>query len=226
MTTEIVKIPTIEDLVRYEDKSVGENNLMVLLNQPPHESWLRDHPTATSKNAQGETKKAKYLPIDKVEFLLSKIFKKWWVEVLDTKVIANSVAVTVRVFVVNPVTGEVDHQDGVGAKSIQTNAGAGAMDWNAAKDAGVMMALPSAKSYAVKDACEQWGRIFGRDLNRNNTVSYQGLLKSDINKQDLEILFDLKKDALSEEDRINYKRAINGNEIDKYKYIFNKLNSL
>ena len=39
-------------------------------------------------------------------------------------------------------------------------------------------------------------------------------------------LYDLKKDALSEEDQSNYKRAIDGNEIDKYKYIFNKLNSL
>lgn len=224
--TELVKLPTFEDLVLSEDKSVNDNNLMVLLNQKPHEAWLKDHPTATTKNDKGETVKAKYMPIDKVEFLLSKIFRKWWVEVLDTKVIANSVAVTVRVFVVNPITGEIEHQDGVGAKSIQTNAGAGAMDWNAAKDAGVMMALPSAKTYAVKDACEQWGRIFGRDLNRANVVSYVGLLDTPIKKEDIETLFEFKKHLLSEDEVKNFTRIISRNETDKFKYVKNILSKL
>jgi hypothetical protein len=28
------------------------------------------------------------------------------------------------------------------------------------------MALPMAKSYAIKDACDHFGKLFGRDLNR------------------------------------------------------------
>jgi hypothetical protein len=36
-----------------------------------------------------------------------------------------------------------------------------------------MMVLPMAKSYAIKDACDQFGKLFGRDLNRKETMGFE-----------------------------------------------------
>lgn len=219
------QLPTFAELAEDTELSLKQNMLTVLLNQPPHEKWLKNHPTAKAKDVNGDNVPAKYLPIDKVEYLLTKIFPKWWVEVLDTKIIANSCCVTVRLFVVDPLTGETRYNDGVGAKSIQTDSGKGAMDWNYAKDAGVMMALPSAKTYAMKDAAECFGKIFGRDLNRQQIVSYDSLLKTSVNKDDLVELFNLKKDNLDAEELASAERIINNKEVANYSKLINILKS-
>ncbi len=38
----------------------------------------------------------------------------------------------------------------------------------------VSMALPIAKTIAVKDACDHFGKIFGSDLNRKESVAFIG----------------------------------------------------
>lgn len=35
------------------------------------------------------------------------------------------------------------------------------------------MAFPNAKSLAIKDACDHFGRLFGADLNRKDYVEYE-----------------------------------------------------
>lgn len=37
------------------------------------------------------------------------------------------------------------------------------------------MALPGAESYAIKDAAEKIGRVFGKDLNRKELMAYENL---------------------------------------------------
>ena len=37
------------------------------------------------------------------------------------------------------------------------------------------MALPSAKSLAIRDATDNIGRIFGKDLNRKELVNYENI---------------------------------------------------
>jgi hypothetical protein len=74
----------------------------------------------------------------------------------------------------NPLTNEWTFQDGVGAMNVQTDAGKSAADLGAIKAAAVQMALPSAKSYAIKDAAEHFGAIFGRDLNRKDIIQFSG----------------------------------------------------
>lgn len=182
MSTEIQKtdkpkLPTLEQLIQEDETSLKQNALTVLLNQNPHEKWLKPHPTAKFVNSKGEKESCKYLSIERVEYLLTAIFHRWWVEVRDTKLIANSVAVTVRLYVVNPITKETEWMDGVGATPIQTDSGAGATDWTKVKSAGVQMALPSAETYAIKDAAEKFGKIFGKDVNRQGHISYDSLLK-------------------------------------------------
>ena len=41
--------------------------------------------------------------------------------------------------------------------------------------AAVKMALPGAESYAIKDAAEKIGRVFGKDLNRKELMAYENL---------------------------------------------------
>jgi hypothetical protein len=204
----IVKIPSLQELVLESEESIKENNLMVLLNQNPPKEWLKEHPIT----------KGLYLPIERVEYLLSRIFGKWWVEVRAVNQIANSTCLTVRVFVINPITKEEEWNDGVGASPIQTEKGAGAMDWNKAKSTGVQMALPSAESYAIKDACEKWGKIFGKDLNRKEIISYDSLLKNGhpVHYEGLAELFEHKKSVLSKEELKDATRILNNKEVASY----------
>lgn len=166
----IVKIPSMQELIQEDDNSLKQNALTVILNQTPPEKWLVNHPMINGH---------KYLPIERVEYLLTRVFNKWWVEVKNTQVLANSIVVTVRLWVTNPITGESEFQDGIGAMAIQTDKGAGAMDWNFAKTDGVMKAAPSAESYAIKDAAEKFGKLFGKDLARKHGMDYTTLLKQE-----------------------------------------------
>lgn len=168
MKQELAKLPTLDELVSEEMKSYEQDALTVLLNQNPPEKWVLSHPMSSLP----------YLPIDKVEYLLTRMFKRWWVEVKTVQSIANSAVVSVRLYAINPITGETMWNDGVGAAPIQTDSGKGAMDWNYAKANGVQLAAPAAETYAIKDAAEKFGRLFGKDLTRKGVLSYDSLLKS------------------------------------------------
>jgi len=161
-----IKIPTLTDLIGENELRDKDNALMVLLNQPPPQQWVKQHPMT----------KGAYIPIERIEYLLSRVFVKWWVEVKDTKILANSVLVTVRLYVINPILQSEEWQDGIGAAPIQTDKDKGAMDWNYAKADGVMKAAPAAESYAIKDAAEKFGKLFGKDLNRKDEIDYNNLI--------------------------------------------------
>jgi hypothetical protein len=49
------------------------------------------------------------------------------------------------------------------------------MDWNHTKNDAVMKAAPAAESYAVKDAAEKIGKLFGKDMNRADKIMYDTL---------------------------------------------------
>lgn len=176
MNQEIVKreLPTLQELHHDPEVAFKNDQLKLLLNKPPHEKWVKPHPLAKVKNDQGQDVPARYISIEKVEFLLDRIFQDWKVEVLNVGVMFQSVYVTVRLHYKDPVTGEWRFHDGVGAKSVQTDKGASAADLSKIKDAAVTMALPSAKSFAIKDAAEHLGKIFGKDLNRRDVISFSG----------------------------------------------------
>lgn len=160
-------LPSIKEIASGEMTVAGkENALNVLLNQQPPKDWVKKHPFASCN----------YIPIDKIEYLLTKIFIKWHVEVKEVTTIANSAVVTVRLYYQNPISEVMEWQDGIGAAPIHTNKGKGAMDWNEVQADSVMKAVPAAKSYAIKDAAELLGKIFGKDLNRKDTLVYDSLL--------------------------------------------------
>lgn len=160
-------LPTINELYSTDLAVLDKKNqLNILLNQAPKESWIKDHPLAAG---------IRYLPIERVEWLLTNIFIEWHVEILSTQLLANSVVVTIRLYYRDPVTGEEHHQDGIGAAPLQTNKGAAATDWTQIKSDAVMKAAPSAESFAIKDAAEKLGKLFGKDLNRKEEIAYDTL---------------------------------------------------
>ena len=184
------KLVLIEDLYNGDLALISQKNqLNVLLNQPPKEIWLKEHPMVAG---------VKYLPVGKVEFLLTAIFQEWKVEVKNITTIANSVVVTVRVHYKNPVTQEWSWQDGVGAAVISTKKGAAAMDWNNVNTMSVMQAVPAAKSYAKKDAAEELGKIFGKDINRKEQNDYSVLQGKFVDKIEIENLKFKLSEAISE----------------------------
>lgn len=168
------KLPTLAELHADPEQAFKKDELNMLLNQPPHKKWIKLHPLAKTKNDKGQEVPAQYIPIDKIEYMLTRIFQEWKVEILDAGLILNACYVTVRLHVKNPLTGAWMYHDGIGAKSVQTKSGSAAADLSAITDAAVMMALPSAKSYAIKDAAEHFGALFGRDLNRRDLVEFRG----------------------------------------------------
>jgi len=163
------KIPTLTDL--YNDKALVEkqNALNIILNAEPKKEWVRVHPFVKNLN---------YLPIERVEYLLTMIFSKWRVEVKEVKLLANSIVTTVRVYVQDPITGEWDWQDGIGAMPIQVQKGSGATEFDKMNSSAVQIGSPASESFAIKDACEKFGRIFGKDLNRKDNISYDRLYQA------------------------------------------------
>lgn len=154
---------------------VEQGELKAILNQPPAKSWVKDHPYA---------KNVKYLPIDKIEAMLDMIFQQWRVEILSINQLAQSICCVVRLHYFNPITKEWSFHDGVGAVPLKTDKGFAASDLAHIKSDAVMTGAPAAKSFAIKDAAEHLGKLFGRDLNRHDEVAYKNLFADgvDVNK--------------------------------------------
>lgn len=199
-------LPAIRDIYSDSVDLVKENNLNVLLNQPPKESWIKQHPIA---------KNVKYIPIERVEYLLTSIFIKWHVEVKSVQLVANSVVVIVRLHYMNPVTNEMEYQDGIGASPLQTDKGASATDWTQIKSDAVMKSAPAAESFAVKDAAEKIGNLFGKDLNRADKILYDSLVGKfeppviDLKKEYIDLI-----DKQPKESQVILKRELRGYEND------------
>lgn len=139
-----------------------------LCSAPPKPEWIKRHPFVKTKNEKGQMEQMPYVPIETVEMLLRSIFPAHRVEVISYCALFQSISVHVRVHYIHPVTGEWNYHDGLGAVAIQTDAGASAADLGKIKTDAVMKALPAAESYAIKDACEKFGNIFGANLTRLN----------------------------------------------------------
>ena len=159
-------LPQLKDLYSGSLEIKKENDLNILLNHEPKKEWIKIHPMVTG---------AKYIPIEIIEYLLTSIFIQWNIDIKNVQVIANSIVVTIRLHYRNPIDGEMRFQDGVGASPMQTAKDAGATDFSQIKSAAVMMAAPAAESYAIKDAAEKLGKLFGKDLNRKDALGYDML---------------------------------------------------
>jgi hypothetical protein len=130
-----------------------------LLNLEPKKSWIEKHPFVPNVH---------YLSIGTVERLLRTIYPQSRVEIKEVKQLFNSVCTTVRVHYLDPVTNEWNYQDGVGAQSVQLDKGKNASDLSAIKSDAIIKAAPASASYAIKNACQKLGSLFGANLNRED----------------------------------------------------------
>jgi hypothetical protein len=159
-----MSLPKIQDL--YLDKVSTQKNdaYITLLNQEPNKVWVKEHPFIRGY---------KYLPIERIEFLLKTIFKRYRIEITGQGQSFNGVWVTVRVHYLHPLTGEWDFHDGIGASQLQTAKGTSPADLGNINNGALSMAFPMAKTIAIKDAADHFGKLFGADLNRKDLISYE-----------------------------------------------------
>jgi hypothetical protein len=163
MELQINKLPTLQELYAEPEQALKTDHLAVILNQQPPATWIKTHPFIKGYN---------YLPIDKIEFLLKRIFKRYRIEILREGTSFNGVYVVVRVHYLHPVTNEWDFHDGIGAVQLQTAKGTSPADLININNGALSMAYPIAKTIAIKDACDHFGTTFGSDLNRKDTIQY------------------------------------------------------
>ena len=228
-------LPTLADLTNDLDNYKKQDQLNVLLNHEPPAKWIKQHPLYKKEilNDKGQLVKVPidYLPIDKIEHLLRKIFKAFKIEVLTVQQLFNSVQVTIRLWYIDPISGEWRYHDGVGASPIQMDKGAGRNDLSAIKNNAVMIATPIAKSYAVKDAADMFGRLFGSDLNRDAAIQYtQDLtLETDEDIRAEIIKLQEREDyatKVSEEDKMHIENILETKHALSYRKVYTKLKKL
>lgn len=155
--------PKIQDLHSNKLAAQKLDALVTSLNQAPAPEWVKVHPFI---------KGYKYLPIERVEYLLRSIFKSYRIEITGQGTAFNGVWVTVRVHYVHPVTSSWEFHDGIGACQLQTAKGTSPADLANINNGALSMAFPIAKTVAIKDACDHFGKLFGSDLNRKDDITY------------------------------------------------------
>ena len=159
---DLVRLVDSGRLAEVQDKDAFRSYLS---NDPPTQ-WIKPHPLA---------KDVDYLPIDKVEALLDALFQDWEVEIKSVNQLAQSICAVVRLHYRHPVSGDWMYHDGVGATPLKTDRGFTAADLAHIKSDAVSTGAPAAVSFAIKDAAEHIGNIFGRNLNRKDTVNLSGI---------------------------------------------------
>lgn len=182
MSSELLKLVSDDKVIEFQNM----DKFLEIVNQNPPEAWLENHPLA---------KGVKYLPIERVEWMLDKMFQEWHVEVLREGTIFNSIYCAVRLHYKHPLK-DWTYQDGVAAVPAKTDQGAAASDMSKIKSEAVMTGLPAAKSFAIKDAADHIGKVFGRDVNRKNNLEFIG----SYTLSESEVLTDKIKNAKTEED--------------------------
>lgn len=190
----IKSLSVLQDNIDKIEDLVVQDQFLQVVNLPPPNQYIKKHPLASG---------VFYIPIDKIEMMMTKIFQQWYVEVLDTGQLLNSIYVAVRVYYKHPISGDWLHQDGVGAVAIQVDKGENASNLSSVKSNAIMLGLPSAKSFAIKDACEHIGKIFGRDLNRKDTIGFSPSYATEDNIAKVEAEKQAIKDKLGIKDENN-----------------------
>ncbi len=163
MEIQLHKLPTLQELYLEPNEALKSDHLAVILNQQPPASWVKTHPFIKGYN---------YLPIDKIEYLMKRIFKRYRIEILREGTSFNGVYVVARVHYLHPITNEWDFHDGIGAVQLQTAKGTSPADLANINNGALSMAFPIAKTIAIKDAADHFGTTFGSDLNRKDTLQY------------------------------------------------------
>jgi predicted RecA/RadA family phage recombinase len=142
-------------------QKLTETTYKQILDINPPKSIIRHH----------QYGKFDYLPITAVERLLDGLFASWSAEILREGHVVNGFYIIVRLTARIPNSDKVLTADGIGFAEFQTKSGASPTDFtNLMQGAGVV-AIPKAKTEAIKNAAKSFGNLFGRNLLRNDDQS-------------------------------------------------------
>jgi len=198
-------LPTIAQITNLE-RVAETDKLTELLNSEPPTIWIKKNKYAGN---------SLYLPIDKIEYLLKTLIKRYKIEVTGQGTAFNGVWVTVRVHYVDMITGEWMYHDGIGSEAIQTKSGTSPSDLINITQGAISIAFPKAKTAAIKDACHHFGRLFGSDLNRESPEDLYEVPEV-ISDEDMSDLFELKKDVIPAKFFPNAERIVTAKEKASY----------
>lgn len=162
------KVPTIADLYAEDESRKDLDDLLIILNQPVHRPWVKINKYVKPKEGMGPHE---YLPIEKVKWLLVRIFGRYTWKITHCYQIFNSIVVVGTLTVPLP-GGGIWQMDGIGAMVAQSDAGATIADISKIKADAMQKGAPSASSYALKNAAEQLGRVFGSELNQSDFTEF------------------------------------------------------
>jgi len=129
-----------------------------ILDQKPPKSIIRHH----------QYGKFDYLPITAVERLLDGLFAGWSVEILREGHVVNGFYIVIRLTAHIPNSDKTLVSDGIGFAEFQTTKGASPTDFTKLMQGAGVMAIPKAKTEAIKNAAKSFGNLFGRNLLRND----------------------------------------------------------
>lgn len=112
--------------------------------------------------------KFEYLPITAVSRLLDGLFDGWNSEIKMVNHVINGVYVVVRLTAKIPNSDKVLIADGIGFAEFQTKKGAAPTDFTQLMQGAGVLAIPKAKTEAIKNAAKDFGNLFGRNLSRKD----------------------------------------------------------
>ena len=112
-----------------------------------------------------------YLPITAVERLLDGLFAGWNAEILREGHVINGFYIVVRLTANIPNSDKQLVSDGIGFAEFQTTKGAALTDFTKLMQSAGVLAIPKAKTEAIKNAAKSFGNLFGRNLLRNDDQS-------------------------------------------------------
>jgi len=122
----------------------------------------------------------KYLPISFLEMLLDQIsLGNWEVTEFRYQVVANELVGTIELSYYHPIFKKMIKRIGAGAVQIQTRAGTDAYDVNNKIVNTLTKQMGQLKAECFRNACKNIGKIFGRDLNREDVAEYEEAYKED-----------------------------------------------
>lgn len=199
---------TEADITKKIDAIKTNADLLEVLSLKPPESWIRTHP---------KIPEYRYLPIDRIEWLLKRIFKmNYRTEVIDYKELFNAVSVVMRIHYKEfDAPFNWNYFDGSAAEEPEKKI----VDNLATKDLedfAVAKAFPSAKSNAIRNACLSFGELFGANLNRNDISTPENNMSDADKLKKINKLFEELEERIPSKDYKNYKRIIDNKETNSY----------
>ena len=171
--------------------------------------------------------KASYLPIGLIENQLDELYSGLWQTEGTVELMGNSIVATVTLKVFHPTAKLWISRTGIGAKKVQLNKGAAAMDTSQMKADAFEKGAPAAKSMALRNAAQSLGQVFGRNLNRDidEPLMYLDEQAEALTEDSLEAIALLQTSTLPDATREMIKGKIDQASAKEIKEIVKYLNS-